>query len=71
MILNYRVSQKTHFRMLLEPFQLLEYQWREGRFDTNCQRVCPLQLMTDATSMAGATVHWLSHHWPAPLVSGD
>ena len=32
-------------------FQLLEYQWRKGRFDKkNCQRARPLQFMTEASS---------------------
>ena len=31
----------------VKSFQLLEYKWREGRFETNCQ----LLFMTEATSM--------------------
>ena len=40
-----------------QPFQLLEYQWREGRFDT-CHtnqlpaRASPLLFMTEATSIS-------------------
>ena len=36
---------------LFKAFQLLEYQWREGRFDQLPEHASPLLCMTGATSM--------------------
>ena len=34
----------------MQPFQLLEYQWREDRFEKQTANARPLQFMTEATS---------------------
>ena len=38
----------------MQPFQLLEYQWREDRFEKQTASARPLQFMTEATSKVQA-----------------
>ena len=40
----------------MKSFQLLEYKWREGIFETNCQ----LLFMTEAISMGEWEMKWTS-----------